>query len=162
MLTLQSKASAQNTVSSNKPHAVVIGSGFGGLAAAVRLGARGYRVTVLEKLDAPGGRAYVYRQDGFTFDAGPTVITAPFLFEELWALCGRRLADDIDLRPVAPYYRIGLPASMARRAPARRADVPVAAGRRQPVRHHLGLLPDRLPEAALGRALPDGRPPAAS
>lgn len=106
MLTLQSKASAQNAVSSNKPHAVVIGSGFGGLAAAVRLGARGYRVTVLEKLDAPGGRAYVYRQDGFTFDAGPTVITAPFLFEELWALCGRRLADDIDLRPVAPYYRI--------------------------------------------------------
>ena len=89
-----------------KPHAVVIGSGFGGLAAAVRLGARGYRVTVLEKLDAPGGRAYVYRQDGFTFDAGPTVITAPFLFEELWALCGRRMADDIDLRPVAPFYRI--------------------------------------------------------
>ncbi|RYY88973.1 MAG: FAD-binding protein, partial [Comamonadaceae bacterium] len=90
----------------SRPHAVVIGSGFGGLAAAVRLGARGYRVTVLEKLDAPGGRAYVYRQDGFTFDAGPTVITAPFLLEELWALCGRRLADDIDLRPVSPFYRI--------------------------------------------------------
>ena len=89
-----------------RPHAVVIGSGFGGLAAAVRLGARGYRVTVLEKLDAPGGRAYVHRQDGFTFDAGPTVITAPFMFEELWALCGRRMADDIDLRPVAPYYRV--------------------------------------------------------
>ena len=89
-----------------QPHAVVIGSGFGGLAAAVRLGARGYRVTVLEKLDAPGGRAFVHRQDGFTFDAGPTVITAPFMFEDLWALCGRRMADDIDLRPVAPYYRI--------------------------------------------------------
>ena len=89
-----------------RPHAVVIGSGFGGLAAAVRLGARGYRVTVLEKLDAPGGRAFVHRQDGFTFDAGPTVITAPFLLEELWALCGRRMADDIDLRPVAPFYRI--------------------------------------------------------
>jgi len=88
------------------PHAIVIGSGFGGLAAAVRLGARGYRVTVLEKLDAPGGRAYVYKQDGFTFDAGPTVITAPFLLEELWALCGKRFADDIDLRPVAPFYRI--------------------------------------------------------
>jgi len=86
--------------------ALVIGSGFGGLAAAVRLGARGYRVTVLEKLDAPGGRAYVHRQDGFTFDAGPTVITAPFLFEELWALCGRKLADDVDLRPVAPFYRV--------------------------------------------------------
>jgi phytoene desaturase len=76
------------------------------LAAAVRLGARGYRVTVLEKLDAPGGRAYVYRQDGFTFDAGPTIVTAPFLLEELWQLCGRRLADDVDLRPVSPYYRI--------------------------------------------------------
>lgn len=89
-----------------RPHAVVIGSGFGGLAAAVRLGARGYRVTVLEKLDAPGGRAYVYRQDGFTFDAGPTIVTAPFLFEELWSLCGKRLADDVELRPVSPFYRI--------------------------------------------------------
>jgi phytoene desaturase len=72
----------------------------------VRLGARGYRVTVLEKLDAPGGRAYVYRQDGFTFDAGPTIVTAPFLFEELWRLCGRRLADDVELRPVSPFYRV--------------------------------------------------------
>jgi len=108
-----------------RAEAVVIGSGFGGLAAAVRLGARGYRVTVLEKLDAPGGRAYVHRQDGFTFDAGPTVITAPFLLEELWALCGRRMADAIDLRPVSPCYRLrfddgthfdytGDPASMAR------------------------------------------------
>jgi phytoene desaturase len=88
------------------PHAIVIGSGFGGLAAAVRLGARGYRVTVLEKLNAPGGRAYVYRQDGFTFDAGPTIITAPFLFEELWRLCGRDLLDDVDLRPISPFYRI--------------------------------------------------------
>ena len=89
-----------------QPHAVVIGSGFGGLAAAIRLGARGYRVTVLERLDAPGGRAYVFRQDGFTFDAGPTIITAPFLLEELWAMCGRRMADDIDLRPMSPFYRI--------------------------------------------------------
>lgn len=88
------------------PHAVVIGSGFGGLAAAIRLGARGYRVTVLEKLDRPGGRAYVHRQDGFTFDAGPTIVTAPFLFEELWQLCGRRMADDVELRPVALFYRI--------------------------------------------------------
>ena len=60
-----------------RPHAIIIGSGFGGLAGAVRLGARGWRVTILEKLDAPGGRAYTYRQDGFTFDAGPTIITAP-------------------------------------------------------------------------------------
>jgi phytoene desaturase len=89
-----------------RPHAVVIGSGFGGLAAAVRLGARGYRVTVLEKLDAPGGRAFVYRQDGFTFDAGPTIVTAPFLFEELWRLCGREMSDDVELRAVSPFYRI--------------------------------------------------------
>jgi phytoene desaturase len=90
----------------DRPHAVVIGSGFGGLAAAVRLSAKGYRATVFEKLDAPGGRAYVHRQDGFTFDAGPTIITAPFLFEELWRLCGRRLADDVTLKPISPFYRI--------------------------------------------------------
>lgn len=88
------------------PGALVIGSGFGGLAAAVRLGAKGYRVTVLERLDAPGGRAYVYRQDGFTFDGGPTIITVPHLLEELWQLAGRRLEDDIDLRHIDPYYRI--------------------------------------------------------
>lgn len=97
---------APRAPSSGRREAIVIGSGFGGLAAAVRLGAKGYRVTVLEKLDAPGGRAYVYRQDGFTFDAGPTVITAPFLFEELWTLCGRRMADDVELRPVSPFYRV--------------------------------------------------------
>jgi phytoene desaturase len=90
----------------NRAHAIVIGSGFGGLAAAVRLGARGYRVTVLERLDAPGGRAYVFHQDGFTFDAGPTIVTAPALFESLWSLCGRRLADDVTLKPLSPFYRI--------------------------------------------------------
>lgn len=89
-----------------RPHAVVIGSGFGGLAAAVRLGVRGFRVTVLEKLDAPGGRAYVRKRQGFTFDSGPTVITAPQLFEELWELCGKKLSDHVDLRPVTPFYRI--------------------------------------------------------
>jgi phytoene desaturase len=89
-----------------RPHAVIIGSGFGGLAAAVRLGARGYRVTVLERLDAPGGRAYVHRRDGYTFDAGPTIVTAPFLLEELWSLAGRRMCDDIDLRALDPFYRI--------------------------------------------------------
>ena len=89
-----------------RPHAVVVGSGFGGLAAAVRLGAKGYRVTVLEKLDDVGGRAYVWRQDGFTFDAGPTIITAPHLLEELWALCGRRMADDVPLKAMDPFYRI--------------------------------------------------------
>jgi phytoene desaturase len=89
-----------------RPHAIVIGSGFGGLAAAVRLGARGYRVTILERLDQPGGRARVFRENGYVFDAGPTVITAPFLLEELWRLCGRRLEDEIELLPVDPFYRI--------------------------------------------------------
>jgi phytoene desaturase len=89
-----------------RPRAVIIGGGFGGLAAAVRLGARGYRVTVLEKLSAPGGRAFVLRQDGFTFDTGPTIVTAPFLLEELWALCGRRMTDDIELRAMTPFYQI--------------------------------------------------------
>lgn len=86
--------------------AVVIGSGFGGLAAAVRLAARGYDVTVVERHDQPGGRARVFTDKGFRFDAGPTVITAPFLFEELWALAGKRLADDVTLVPVDPFYRI--------------------------------------------------------
>lgn len=89
-----------------RPRAIVIGSGFGGLAAAIRLATRGYRVTIVEKLDAPGGRAYVHRLDGFTFDAGPTIVTAPFLLEELWRLCGRNIADDIDMRPLSPFYRI--------------------------------------------------------
>src|SRR5512137_1886826 len=83
------------------PRAVVIGAGFGGLAAAIRLGARGFDVTVLDRLDQPGGRASVFRQDGFTFDAGPTIVTAPFLLEELWSLCGRRLADDVTLKNMA-------------------------------------------------------------
>jgi phytoene desaturase len=86
--------------------AVVIGSGFGGLAAAVRLRARGYEVTVVEALDQPGGRARVFRQDGFTFDAGPTVITAPYLLDELFACAGRDPRDYFDLRPVDPFYRI--------------------------------------------------------
>lgn len=90
----------------SRPHAIVIGSGFGGLAAAIRLGARGYRVTVLERLGSPGGRARVFCRDGWTFDAGPTIITAPHLFEELWALCGRRMGDDVELRALSPFYRV--------------------------------------------------------
>lgn len=93
-------------VDDRRPHAVVIGSGFGGLAAAIRLGARGYRVTVLERLDQPGGRARVFRQDGFVFDAGPTIVTAPFLFDDLWELCGQRRADHVELVPLEPFYRL--------------------------------------------------------
>src|SRR6186997_2447730 len=89
--------------------AIVIGSGFGGLAAAIRLAAREHQVTVLEKRDQPGGRAYVYRQDGFTFDGGPTVITAPWLINELFTLAGRRAEDYVSLVPVDPFYRIFFP-----------------------------------------------------
>jgi phytoene desaturase len=86
--------------------ALVIGSGFGGLAAALRLSVLGWQVQVLERLPTPGGRARVHEQDGFRFDAGPTIITVPHLFEELWQLAGRRLADDVTLRSLDPYYRI--------------------------------------------------------
>jgi phytoene desaturase len=86
--------------------AVVIGSGFGGLAAAVRLRVMGYDVKVLEALDQPGGRARVFRRDGYTFDAGPTVITAPYLLRELFALAGRRMEEYVQLVPVDPFYRI--------------------------------------------------------
>jgi phytoene desaturase len=88
---------------------VVIGSGFGGLAAAVRLAARSHDVTLVEKRDQPGGRAYVYRQDGFVFDGGPTVITAPWLITELFELAGRKAEDYVRLVPVAPFYRIFFP-----------------------------------------------------
>jgi phytoene desaturase len=97
------------TMDPNAPVALVIGSGFGGLAAAVRLAARGWRVQVLEKLDVPGGRARVHHVDGYTFDAGPTIITVPFLLDELWALAGRKLADDIELRLLDPFYRVRFP-----------------------------------------------------
>jgi len=89
-----------------RPHAVVIGAGVGGLSSGALLAARGYRVTIFDPLDAPGGRAYAHRQDGFTFDAGPTIITAPWLFEDLWRDCGGRLQDDIELKACNPFYRI--------------------------------------------------------
>ena len=85
---------------------VVIGSGFGGLASAIRLQARGFKVKLLEKLDQPGGRAYVYEDKGFIFDGGPTVVTAPFLFEELFALCGKNISDFLQFVPLDPYYQI--------------------------------------------------------
>ncbi len=88
------------------PRAVVIGAGFGGMAAALRARRLGCRVTVVDRLPAVGGRARVFRQDGFTFDAGPTVITAPQLIEELFALFGERMADHVDMLPVRPWYRI--------------------------------------------------------
>ncbi|NJO54722.1 MAG: phytoene desaturase [Bacteroidales bacterium] len=89
-----------------RPHAVIIGAGFGGLAAAVRLGVRGYRVTIIDRLDGPGGRGHAFQQDGYTFDAGPTIVTAPHTFEELWELCGKKMADHVPLVPMNPFYRI--------------------------------------------------------
>jgi phytoene dehydrogenase-like protein len=83
----------------SKPRTVVIGSGFGGLAIAARLCARGHQVELFEKLDKPGGRAYTFTQDGFTFDGGPTVITAPFLFDELFAMAGRKRGDYVEFIP---------------------------------------------------------------
>lgn len=85
---------------------LVIGSGFGGLTAAVRLQAQGHDVTILERRDKPGGRAYVYEQDGFTFDGGPTIITAPWLIRDTFAMAGRSADDYVTLVPVDPYYNI--------------------------------------------------------
>ena len=88
---------------------VVIGAGFGGLAAALRARALGHDVSVVERLEQLGGRARVFRRDGYSFDAGPTVLTAPHLFEELFALFGERMADHVRLLPVDPWYRITFP-----------------------------------------------------
>jgi len=89
-----------------KKKVIIIGSGFGGLGAAIRLAAKGYDVELFEKLDKPGGRAYVFNIGGFTFDAGPTVITAPWLFEELFTLAGKKMSGYVTLKPLDPFYRI--------------------------------------------------------
>jgi phytoene desaturase len=85
---------------------VVIGSGLGGLSAAIRLQAKGHRVTIFEKRDKPGGRAYVYEQDGFTFDGGPTIITAPQLIKDLFSICGKQMEDYVQIIPLDPFYNI--------------------------------------------------------
>jgi phytoene desaturase len=90
----------------SEPRVAVIGAGFGGLAAALRLRSAGVATTLFEARDAPGGRAYVYRDRGFTFDAGPTVITAPSCLDELFALSGKSLSDCVELMPIRPFYRI--------------------------------------------------------
>jgi phytoene desaturase len=84
--------------------AIVIGAGFGGIAAALRLAAKGYQVELIDRCAQVGGRAQVFERDGFLHDAGPTVITAPFLFEELLALFGERFADHVTLVPLTPGY----------------------------------------------------------
>jgi phytoene desaturase len=97
-------ATAMNARSTVK--AIVIGSGFGGLTAAIRLRAKGYAVEIVEKRDKPGGRAYVYEQDGFTFDGGPTIITAPWLIHDLFSLCGKRTEDYVSIVPIDPFYNV--------------------------------------------------------
>jgi len=89
--------------------AIVIGAGFGGLALAIRLQSAGVQTTVVESRDKPGGRGYFWERDGFTFDAGPTVITDPDCLRELWALSGRDMSEDVTLDPVLPFYRLNWP-----------------------------------------------------
>ena len=95
--------------SATAPRAVVIGAGLGGLAAAMRLGAKGYRVTVVDRLDGPGGRGSAIVKDGHRFDLGPTIVTVPKVFRELWAACGRDFDAEVDLRPMDPFYEIRWP-----------------------------------------------------
>lgn len=96
----------KTTSSSSSPlTALVIGAGFGGIAAALRMRAHGYDVTLVERLDAIGGRAQVFERGGFKHDAGPTVVTAPFLFDELFELFGEKREDHVEFRPLDPWYR---------------------------------------------------------
>jgi phytoene desaturase len=93
-------------MSSRSRNVAVIGSGFGGLAVAIRLQTAGLPTVLFERDAQPGGRARVFTQDGFVFDAGPTVITAPACLEELFSDAGRKLADYVELLPVSPFYRL--------------------------------------------------------
>src|SRR6056297_833481 len=89
-----------------KKNIIVIGSGFGGLGAASRLLSAGHDVTIIEKRDKLGGRAYVYEKNGFKFDGGPTVITAPFMFDEIFEAAGKKRENYFELVPCDPFYRI--------------------------------------------------------
>ena len=89
----------------NRPTALVIGAGFGGIAAALRLRAKGYQVRIIDRASRLGGRAQVFERGGYRHDAGPTVITAPFLFDELFELFGRKREDYVDFLPLDPWYR---------------------------------------------------------
>ncbi|MCH2449111.1 MAG: phytoene desaturase [Gracilimonas sp.] len=89
-----------------KKKILVIGSGFGGLGAASRLLSDGHDVTILEKRDKLGGRAYVYEKNGFKFDGGPTVITAPFMFDDIFEAAGKKREDYVEFVPCDPFYRI--------------------------------------------------------
>ncbi len=100
-----------NAISSSggPSRAIVIGAGLGGLAAAMRLGAKGYEVTVIDRLDSPGGRGSALHMEGHRFDLGPTIVTVPELFRDLWTACGRDFDADVDLRALDPFYEIRWP-----------------------------------------------------
>ena len=102
---------------------VVIGSGFGGLSAAIRLVAKGFEVEIVEKRDKPGGRAYVYEQDGFVFDGGPTIITAPWLIHELFELAGKKTEDYVTIVPIDPFYNVRFEDGTVFRYNGKREDV---------------------------------------
>lgn len=84
----------------------IVGAGFGGLSLAIRLQSAGIATTLVEARDKVGGRAYSWQREGFTFDAGPTVVTDPDCLRELWKLSGNDIADDVSLMPVMPFYRL--------------------------------------------------------
>ena len=88
------------------PTAIVVGAGFGGIALAIRLQAMGFQVTLVDNRDKPGGRAYVYEEDGYKFDGGPTVITDPDCLKELFDLSGKNMDDYVTLMAVDPFYRL--------------------------------------------------------
>lgn len=89
--------------------AVVIGAGLGGLASAMRLGAKGWRVTVVDRLDEPGGRGSSIVENGHRFDLGPTIVTVPQGLRDLWAACGRDFDADVRLVAMDPFYEIRWP-----------------------------------------------------
>ncbi|MEL7282305.1 MAG: phytoene desaturase [Pseudomonadota bacterium] len=117
---LRSAASAHSAIS---PHAVIIGAGLGGLASAMRLGAKGYRVTVLDRLDTPGGRGSAIWQNGHRFDLGPTIVTVPQVFEALWEACGRNFYRDVGLQALDPFYEIRWPDGSRYRARQKTEDM---------------------------------------
>ena len=113
--------------------ALVVGAGLGGLAAAMRLGAKGYRVTVIDRLDMPGGRGSAIHKGGHRFDLGPTIVTAPQEFRSLWAACGRNFDEDVS--PIVEPNTISKAVRRAERAasPACRRSPPQASERRRRV-----------------------------
>ena len=100
-----SKQGKQNITEPPSQKAIIVGAGFGGLAMGLRLRRLGYEVTIIDNNPMAGGRAQVYRKEAYKFDAGPTVITAPFLFDELFQLFGKDRKDYVEFLPVEPWYR---------------------------------------------------------